>query len=40
MGQAVVEISLHDEGDRTRIEMREDASDGLGSCSRTRCGRR
>ena len=30
LGQAVVEISLHDEGDRTRIEMREDASDGLG----------
>jgi carbon monoxide dehydrogenase subunit G len=30
LGQAVVEISLHDEGDRTRIEMREDASGGLG----------
>jgi carbon monoxide dehydrogenase subunit G len=30
LGQAIVEISLHDEGDRTRIEMREDASDGLG----------
>ena len=25
-----MEISLHDEGDRTRIEMREDASQGLG----------
>jgi carbon monoxide dehydrogenase subunit G len=30
MGQAIVEISLHDEGDRTRIEMREDATAGLG----------
>lgn len=30
MGQAIVEIRLHDEGDRTRIEMREDATAGLG----------
>jgi carbon monoxide dehydrogenase subunit G len=30
MGQAVVEITLHDEGDHTRIEMREDATQGLG----------
>jgi len=30
MGQAVVEISLHDEGDHTRIEMREDATQGMG----------
>jgi hypothetical protein len=30
MGQAIVEISLHDEGDGTRIEMREDATQGLG----------
>ena len=30
MGQAVVEISLHDEGGHTRIEMREDATQGLG----------
>ena len=29
-GAAIVEIRLHDEGDRTRIEMREDATAGLG----------
>jgi carbon monoxide dehydrogenase subunit G len=29
LGQAVVEVTLHDEGDRTRIEMREDAAQGL-----------